>query len=180
MYCRQLLASEAQKCCTVVNFWPRRPKSVVLSSTSGLEGSQLSQPGPAIGMIVRCQTPVCSCGIVKCGPGVGWLGVAWVGGARRLVEPTGVVLSSTSGIGGPKVLYCRQLPSLGGPKVLYCRQLLASRAQKCCTVVNFWPRGPKSVRPGALPDWRVKPKIHLVLSSFSYIHLFHSVGFNFG
>ena len=25
-----------------------------------------------------------------------------------------------------------------GPKVSYCRQLLASKAQKCCTVVNVW------------------------------------------
>ena len=40
-YCRQLLASEAQKCSTVVNFWHRRPKSVVLSSTFGLRGQEL-------------------------------------------------------------------------------------------------------------------------------------------
>ena len=46
----------------------------------------------------------------------------------------------------------------------------ASEAPKCEIVVNFGPRRPRSVvlspnvRPGALPDWRVKPKLRLVLS----------------
>ena len=42
MYCRQLFASKTQKCCSVVNFWPRRPKCVLLSYISDIVSRHFS------------------------------------------------------------------------------------------------------------------------------------------
>ena len=87
LYCRQLLARVAQKCCTVVNFGLGWPQNDVLSSIFGSGGPKMLYCRQLLARVAqKCCTVVTF--------GLGW--------------PQNVVLSSTFGSGGPKMMYCRQ------------------------------------------------------------------------